>query len=157
MAHDERTAPCHRDLNPNNILETADRAVFVDWDTAGQGDPYLDLAQLGVFAFPAPPEREALLEAYLGRRATDAERARSTVARVRALAFYALAFRQVQAVAGQVVPDDAPVPSLPELFATIAVRRENTSPGLLARSLQREMRETLAGEAFAAGSTAWTG
>lgn len=72
-----QAAPCHRDLNPNNVLVTADRVYFVDWTIAGAGDPFVDLAQLGVFAFPRPEQREALLDAYLGRSPSRSRRSSS--------------------------------------------------------------------------------
>ena len=122
--------------------------MLVDWDTAGQSDPFIDVGQLGVFAFPN--QREAFLEAYLGRPANEEDVARSLLGRVVALAFYALSFRNVQMLAGEKVPPDAPEPTLAEVFAALATKRERMSPGLLARALQREMRETLASDAFAA-------
>ena len=67
-------APCHNDLNPGNLLEAPEALYFVDWDTAAQGDPFVDLGQLGVFTFPMPGQREALLEAYVGRAPTALER-----------------------------------------------------------------------------------
>jgi len=142
-------APCHRDLNPNNILETADRVFFVDWEMAGQGDPYVDLGQLGVFAFSAPADREALLAAYLGRAPTTDERARAILARVVALAVYALAFRNVQMQVGERLPAGTEAPKLAELFAALAALREKMSPGRLALALQREVRELVASPEFA--------
>ncbi|HEY9723841.1 MAG TPA: choline/ethanolamine kinase family protein [Oscillatoriaceae cyanobacterium] len=60
------SAPCHADLNPSNLLDDGEQVYFIDWEAARMGDPYVDLAQLGVFYFPTPAMREALLEAYLG-------------------------------------------------------------------------------------------
>ncbi|AUX27211.1 phosphotransferase [Sorangium cellulosum] len=134
-------APCHRDLNPNNVLVTVDRVHFVDWATAGAGDPFIDLAQLGVFAFPRPEQREALLEAYLGRPASDGERARAHVARVIALAFYAAAFLVGARLGGPPPADDGPVP-LAELRAALGAAPERTHPGTVAAALLHEMRET---------------
>ncbi len=140
-------APCHRDLNPNNILETSERDYFVDWEGAGQGDPFLDLAQLGVFAFPDREQREGLLASYLGRPPTDEEKARTIVARVRALAVYALAFLYVQSLTGSPHPGGEAVP-LADLFRELARLRERVPPGALAASLQREMQQEMAATAF---------
>ncbi|HEY4014886.1 MAG TPA: phosphotransferase [Polyangiaceae bacterium] len=140
-------APCHRDLNPNNILLTPDRVVFIDWDTAAAGDPFLDVAQLGVFAFPSPEQREAFLSAYLGRAATDEEQARAIVARVMALAFYAAAFERVTALTGG-RPHAEGMP-LGQLFATLATSRERTDPALIAASLLLEVRRERSSTAFA--------
>lgn len=133
-------APCHRDLNPNNVLVTADQVYFVDWTTAGAGDPFVDLAQLGVFAFPRPEQREALLEAYLGRRASDDERGRARVARVIALGIYAAGFLFAGAIRGLQPPaDEEPLP-LMEALAALGAAPERTNPGAVAAALLREMR-----------------
>lgn len=95
------TAPCHRDLNPGNVLTTPERVCILDWDTAGAADPFLDLSLLGVFGVVVPADREFLLEAYLGRAPTELEKARQTVGRVHALAFYAVSFHFVAAMTGQ--------------------------------------------------------
>ena len=73
----EKRAPCHNDLNPSNVLETAERTYLVDWETAGEGDPFVDVAQLGVFSLFAPGARADLLAAYLGRAAPVRGRSRS--------------------------------------------------------------------------------
>lgn len=141
-------APCHNDLNPNNVLVTPDRVYFVDWDTASAGDPFIDLAQLGVFAFPAPDQRHALLEAYVGRRPTDEEHARAVVARVLALAFYAAAFFMVRArIAGP--PARAEAVPLAQLLRELATSRERADPGAVAASLLLEMQRESAAHAFA--------
>lgn len=134
-------APCHRDLNPNNVLVTADRVYFVDWTTAGAGDPFVDLAQLGVFAFPRPEQREALLDAYLGRHATDDERARAHVARLIALGFYAASFFFVGARLGGPPPaDEKPVP-LAEVLVALRAAPERAHPRTVAAALLNEMHE----------------
>jgi thiamine kinase-like enzyme len=140
-------APCHRDLNPNNILDTPERAYFVDWEAAGQGDPFLDLAQLGVFAFPARVQREALLASYLGRPATAEEKARTIIARVRALAAYALAFSFIQSQTSSPDPGGETV-SLADLLPALAAQRERIPCGTLAASLQLEMQQEMAAGAF---------
>ncbi|WP_437661849.1 phosphotransferase [Sorangium sp. So ce1182] len=136
-------APCHRDVNPNNVLVAADRVVFVDWTTAGAGDPFVDLAQLGVFALPRPEQREALLHAYLGRSASDEERARAHVARAIALAFYAAGFflagARVDGSRGSPPADEEPRP-LADVIAAFGAAPERTHPGTVAASLLHEMR-----------------
>ncbi len=133
-------APCHRDLNPNNVLVTADRVYLVDWTTAGAGDPFVDLAQLGIFAYPRPEQREALLEAYLGRPAGDDERARSRVARAIALAFYAAGFFFGGARLGGPPPADEEPRPLAEVLAAFGAAPERTHPGTVAAALLREVR-----------------
>jgi aminoglycoside phosphotransferase (APT) family kinase protein len=148
VARYSAAAPCHRDLNPNNILESKDEIFFVDWETAGAGDPFVDLAQLGVFAFPREGDRAALLPSYLGRSPTDEEAARACLARVIALAVYAAAFAHVRVVAG--VPR-APGPALPltDLMQAIAVTRERTHPGRIADALLLEVQREAASPEYA--------
>ncbi|WP_437730074.1 phosphotransferase [Sorangium sp. So ce1335] len=133
-------APCHRDVNPNNVLVTADRVVLVDWTTAGAGDPFVDVAQLGVFAFPRPEQREALLDAYLGRRPDDDERARAHLARRIALAFYAASFFFAGALLGGPPPAAGePVPLL-DVLAALRAAPERVHPGTVAAALLHELR-----------------
>jgi thiamine kinase-like enzyme len=71
-------APCHNDLLPGNIL-AADanpgHALLVDWEYAGMGHPYFDLANLAVNNEFDEAAQDRLLEAYFeqppgpGRRA----------------------------------------------------------------------------------------
>lgn len=147
IARYAETAPCHNDLNPNNILVTEEQVFFVDWEMACAGDPFFDLAQLGVFAFPGPDERASLLEAYLARRPTAEEEARAVVARVMALAFYAAAFTFARAMAGGAGPAAAPV-SLAELLQTLGRSRERADPALVAASLLLEMQRESESTAF---------
>ncbi|WP_437572247.1 phosphotransferase [Sorangium sp. So ce542] len=133
-------APCHRDLNPNNVLVAADRVYLVDWTTAGAGDPFVDLAQLGVFAYPRPEQREALLEAYLGRPASDDDRARARVARAIALAYYAAGFFVAAARLGGPPPAGEEPRPLAEVLAAFGAAPERTHPGAVAAALLGEMR-----------------
>jgi thiamine kinase-like enzyme len=139
-------APCHNDLNPGNILDASGRIYFIDWDTACAGDPFIDLAQLGVFSFPTPDARAELLEAYLGRAPSEIERARSTLARVTALAFYTAAFISSTVAAGGSMNVEAASLPLPELLPRLA--RGEAGPELVAASLHREMQAELALETF---------
>ncbi|OJY22238.1 MAG: hypothetical protein BGO98_37240 [Myxococcales bacterium 68-20] len=142
------TAPCHNDLNPGNILDASGRIYFIDWDTACAGDPFIDLAQLGVFSFSTPEARAELLEAYLGRTPSESERARSTLARVLALAFYTAAFiSSTVAAGGSLDMEVTPLP-LPELLPKLG--RGEAGPALVAASLHREMQAEQALETFAA-------
>ncbi|WP_437945695.1 phosphotransferase [Sorangium sp. So ce296] len=132
-------APCHRDVNPNNVLVAADRVYLVDWSTAGAGDPFVDLAQLGVFACPRPEQREALLEAYLGRPASDDDRARARVARAIALAYYAAGFFVAAARFGGPPPAGEEPRPFAEVLAAFGAAPERTHPGTVAAALLREM------------------
>jgi thiamine kinase len=69
-----RSALCHNDLVAENVLETpGEGLVLIDWEYAGAGDPWFDLAV--VIRHHALGERLArmFLEAYLQRSATGKE------------------------------------------------------------------------------------
>jgi len=62
--------PCHDDLLPGNLIETADEILLVDWEYAGNGHRYFDLGNLAVNnGFDEAAER-LLLEAYFGEPGT---------------------------------------------------------------------------------------
>ena len=71
-----RLAPCHCDPVLENILIGRDRAVLLDWEYAGMADPLWDLAYFAAAARLPAGDEDFLLHAYLGRAASDAERAR---------------------------------------------------------------------------------
>lgn len=58
--------PCHNDLLGANVLDDGQRLWIVDWDYAGMGDPYFDLANLSVNNGFSEADEEALLAAYWG-------------------------------------------------------------------------------------------
>jgi aminoglycoside phosphotransferase (APT) family kinase protein len=131
------TAPCHNDLNPGNILTTRDAVVFIDWETAGQADPFVDLGQLGVFAFPTAGARAELLAAYLGRGPSVEEQARAVLARVMALGFYAAAFFHGMGAASRESATPVPIADLLLLLATDRASQETVAVSLL-EEMQRE-------------------
>lgn len=139
-------APCHKDLHPNNILDTGERVVFVDWEIASQGDPYVDVAQVTVFGTAESPD--AVLAAYLERAPDDRERAHWTVARVIALAGYTSGFHLAAAFAKAPTPKDADALSMPELRMLMARDRERAAPNVVAASLLAEMRRAATEPAY---------
>ena len=56
--------PCHNDLLAANFLRTGDGVRIVDWEYAGMGDRYFDLANFSVNNELPDDGRAALLEAY---------------------------------------------------------------------------------------------
>jgi thiamine kinase-like enzyme len=71
-------APCHNDLLPGNILAAdADpgHALLVDWEYAGMGHPYFDLANLAVNNEFDEAAQTRLLEAYFDQPPGEARRA----------------------------------------------------------------------------------
>ena len=72
------SAPCHNDLLPGNVLATdADpgHALLVDWEYAGMGHRYFDLANLAVNNDFDESAQDRLLSAYFGEPPTAGRRA----------------------------------------------------------------------------------
>jgi thiamine kinase-like enzyme len=62
---------CHNDLLAANFVHDGERPWIVDWEYAGMGDPYFDLANFAVNNGLDEDEERALLDAY-GRSDLDA-------------------------------------------------------------------------------------
>jgi thiamine kinase-like enzyme len=58
--------PCHNDLIAANLIDDGRRLRIVDWEYAGMGDVFFDLACVAAHADLDREERAALLEAYAG-------------------------------------------------------------------------------------------
>jgi thiamine kinase-like enzyme len=58
--------PCHNDLLNANFIDDGKRIRIVDWEYAGMGDPFFDLANFSVNHDLAAGEDEVLLAAYDG-------------------------------------------------------------------------------------------
>lgn len=67
--------PCHNDLWGPNLIDDGVRVWIVDWEYAGMGDVYFDLANFAMHHAPSDALDEALLLAYSGE-ASDAAFAR---------------------------------------------------------------------------------
>jgi thiamine kinase-like enzyme len=64
--------PCHNDLLNANFIDDGHRLRVVDWEYAGMGDVFFDLANFSVNHELDEDRRDALLEAYFGTlRAAD--------------------------------------------------------------------------------------
>ena len=63
---------CHNDLVCQNILE-GERLMLIDWEYAGIGDPYFDLAVLVQHHGLDQAAARGLLQNYLGRAVKEAE------------------------------------------------------------------------------------
>lgn len=84
-------APCHNDLNPNNILFTQNHIKIIDWERAGRGDPYFDLASIALFFVFDPKDEDIFLESYFGVPPTLAQKNRLYLMKQVALCYYGLA------------------------------------------------------------------
>jgi thiamine kinase-like enzyme len=58
--------PCHNDLLNANFIRAEGRLWLVDWEYAGMGDRFFDLANFSVNHELAPDEERTLLRAYFG-------------------------------------------------------------------------------------------
>ena len=70
-AHPEHApVPCHNDLLPANFIHDGERVWIVDWEYAGMGNRYFDLANLSVNNGFSEAGDEWLLECYWGEPST---------------------------------------------------------------------------------------
>ncbi len=67
--------PCHNDLLNANFIDDGRRLRIVDWEYAGMGDVFFDLANFSINHGLDREGREALLEAYFGELRPANERA----------------------------------------------------------------------------------
>jgi thiamine kinase-like enzyme len=66
--------PCHNDLLNANFLDDRDQLRIVDWEYAGMGDRFFDLANFSVNHELDKGQSELLLDAYFGElRASDVD------------------------------------------------------------------------------------
>jgi thiamine kinase-like enzyme len=88
----KQTHYCHNDVNPNNVLSTADTVYFIDWECAGVNDPFLDLATMVVTLRLKPFDAEMLLFHYLGRNPSNSEQQHFICMQQIALLRFAISF-----------------------------------------------------------------
>jgi thiamine kinase-like enzyme len=67
----EQARPCHNDLLNANFIEDGSTLRIVDWEYAGMGDPFFDLANFAINHELDPDGRRALLASYLGEAGVD--------------------------------------------------------------------------------------
>lgn len=58
--------PCHNDLWGSNLIDDGAQVRVVDWEYAGMGDVFFDLANYAIYGCPSDATCEALLRAYAG-------------------------------------------------------------------------------------------
>ncbi|HEY7267677.1 MAG TPA: choline/ethanolamine kinase family protein [Solirubrobacterales bacterium] len=62
--------PCHNDLLAGNFLQGSERIWIVDWEYAGMGDRYFDLANFAINNELRPEQHPDLLADYFSEEAT---------------------------------------------------------------------------------------
>jgi thiamine kinase-like enzyme len=68
---EQPAVPCHNDLLNANFLDEGGRLRIVDWEYAGMGDRFFDLANFSVNHGLGAAENEAFLTAYFGAARPD--------------------------------------------------------------------------------------
>jgi thiamine kinase-like enzyme len=63
---DQAARPCHNDLLNANFIDDGRRLVIVDWEYAGMGDPFFDLANFSINHELDEEGRRLLLAGYSG-------------------------------------------------------------------------------------------
>jgi thiamine kinase-like enzyme len=58
--------PCHNDLWGANLIDDGVQVCIVDWEYAGMGDIFFDLANYAIYRGASDPLDQALLRAYFG-------------------------------------------------------------------------------------------
>jgi thiamine kinase-like enzyme len=66
---------CHNDLLNANFIDDGERLRIVDWEYAGMGDPFFDLANYSINHGLDVEQRRRLLEAYAGTAGDEEVRA----------------------------------------------------------------------------------
>ncbi len=75
MRGPEPERPCHNDLLNANFIDDGERIRIVDWEYAGMGDRFFDLANFSINHELSDEENRTLLEAYFGTLRPEDERA----------------------------------------------------------------------------------
>jgi aminoglycoside phosphotransferase (APT) family kinase protein len=110
----------HNDAIPSNILFDGKRLWLIDWESAYQNDPLVDVATMLDNLAPSPELERVLLRACLGRNADESLLTRLTLIRALTRLYYAGVFLSASAAAPHATPDDdLSAPSLPEFRRAI--------------------------------------
>lgn len=59
-----KSCPCHNDLLPGNFLDDGDKLWLIDWEYAGNGNPFFDLGNFAVNLELDAPQCQKLIELY---------------------------------------------------------------------------------------------
>jgi len=97
--------PCHNDLLAANFIYADDRVYIVDWEYAGMGDRYFDLANFAVNNELGEGAQEHLLEQYFETPSGDPRVPASRLAALRLMCFMSDFREAMWGVVQQVVSD----------------------------------------------------
>ncbi len=76
LPHLTTNIPCHSDLHGGNLIFLGNEFKAVDYEDAGQGDPYFDVATVASYFYSDSDHEKILIETYLGRQPSAAENAK---------------------------------------------------------------------------------
>lgn len=105
--------PCHLDLNPNNILYSNGKIYFIDWELAGQGDPFFDLATPVILYSMDQNQENTLLNAYFERVPQPEETLKFEKMKRVAMIYYGFALIGISQLQGEAPVSDEEIQSLP--------------------------------------------
>ncbi|MBX9831202.1 phosphotransferase [Candidatus Babeliales bacterium] len=126
VSQDLQSKPCHRDMNPGNLIFSQGQFFAVDYDSFGMDDPYTDIAQVAIFYCYSAESEKQLLTLYLHRQPTDAEIAKLQLFKKIALIFYGMEFLcKVPAELWQTAPDLMPYLKFLQLLGSKAIELED--------------------------------
>jgi thiamine kinase-like enzyme len=74
LQSDEPNCPCHNDLLPSNFIDDGQTVKIIDWEFAGMGDRYFDLANLAANCSFDEEQEHQLLNLYFGAVTPDSLR-----------------------------------------------------------------------------------
>lgn len=107
--------PCHNDLHPDNTIEFGDQIYFIDWEEAGPGDPFRDLATYAIFAAMTPAHEKTLLKAYLDRLPTEKELLKYYRLKRTVIVYFGLAMLMLGQRQGLALPTEEEILRYPNL------------------------------------------
>lgn len=81
--------PCHKELNGNNVLFDGKKIYFIDFESSGNCDPFVDLAILCNFFIFDSSKENLFLQSYFSSVPTPEQKAHLYLMKTVCLAFYA--------------------------------------------------------------------
>lgn len=91
---DPYLAPCHRDLNTGNILNTPTKVYFIDWETAANDDPFFDLATISNFLVFEKDKDDLVMNTYFFDF-TEKQKAHLHLMKIVSLCYYGLTILKI--------------------------------------------------------------
>lgn len=140
----------HNDPNPENVLFDGTRLWLIDWEAACRNDPMVDVAILADTLAQTPGEKQALLDAWLGRPASEGEIQRLGQLTMLTRLYYAGLLFALSGPAA--TPLDSLDPPSAEEFAAQVAGLTAPTPEILLALAKMRLRDFLAGCADMDGS-----